>query len=56
MKQYDSCKVGKKECREILDFLETQGMLPPGVEDLAYKAYYGHDHDYEAIFRNEWEK
>ena len=40
----------------IISLAEDHGMKAPPVEDLAYKHYYGHDHDYEPIFLYEWDK
>lgn len=56
LQQYDSCKIRQKETKEILNFLESQGMMPPGVFDHKYFDLYGHEYDYEPIVDYMWDK
>lgn len=34
LKQWDNCKIRIKEVRELLNFIEAKGMLPPTVPTL----------------------
>jgi len=46
LKQWENCKIRMKETRELLEFIESKGMLPPEVKK---------DFGYGVYWINEWE-